>query len=130
MALCYCTCMRPSERVETTGNMVPKKWQQSSQKALTINRKEGKNGDEQQFISYAFWLFQKRKISLPLFPQFLAIIFGMFSCNGIICSRTVLRGRTMKNNNIILSLRYTCHNFQIDYHKNLCQTESNTFCPS
>ena len=78
MALCYRTCMRPYERVETTGNMVPKNWQKSSQKALTINRKEGKNCDKQQFISYAFWLFRQQKISPPLFPQFLLLSLERF----------------------------------------------------
>ena len=58
--------------------MVPKNWQKSSQKALTINRKEGKNCDKQQFISYAFWLFRQQKISLPLFPQFLLLSLECF----------------------------------------------------
>ena len=78
MALCYRTCMRPSERVEITGNMVPKNWPKSSQKALTINRRGGENCDEQQFISYAFWLFRQQKISPPLFPQFLLLSLERF----------------------------------------------------
>jgi len=78
MALCYRTCIRPSERVETRGNMVPKNWQKSSQKALTINRKEGKYCDKQQFISYAFWLFRQQKIFPPLFPQFLLLSLERF----------------------------------------------------
>ena len=73
MALCYRTCMRPYERVETTGNMVPKNWQKSSQKALTINRKEGKNCDEQQFISYAFLAVSAAKN----FPSIISTVFAI-----------------------------------------------------